>query len=137
LNIRITWEDNHIIRYDFPELWSWEDFFKTQSVTQQLIEKESTHPIGVILNIPHNIIIPPQSVANAHQLLQQFHTVVDVIVVAGGNTVVRALVNVINRTYWRDSNRFLHMTDNLEEAREFIAQQHQQNNSSNNDSPKT
>lgn len=122
MNIRITWENNTTLRYDFSEIWSWEDLFKAQLLAQGMIEQQAVHPVGVILNIPHNIIVPPQAVANTHQLLERLHAMVDVIVVVGGNTIVRALVNVVNRTHWRDSNRAVYITDNLEEARLLISQ---------------
>lgn len=122
MNIRITWEDNNILRYDFPEIWSWDELFKVQVYAQSLINQHTDKPIGIILNIPHNTIVPPQAVTNVHQVLERLHTLVEVIVVVGGNTIVSALVNVVNRTHWREKKRSIYMKDTIDDACLFIAQ---------------
>lgn len=122
MNIRITWEDNNILRYDFPEIWSWDELFKAQIYAQSLINQSTDKPVGVILNLPHNTVVPPQAVGSTHQILERLHTLVDVIVVVGGNTIVSALVNVVNRTHWREKKRSIYMNETLDEARLFIAQ---------------
>jgi len=84
MGIQVVWDDDakRMIRYNFDERWSWDEFFAAREGAIRLIDTVS-HKIGVIMDLPPNIEVPPNVLTNVRSALRTKHpnTVVIVFVI--------------------------------------------------------
>jgi hypothetical protein len=121
MKVSVRWDnaEQTIIRYDFDDLWSWEDFYSTQRIGQEMINQTThCHPIGTLFVMPHPTM-PQNILSNTRTGMSTKHPRVFLIVVVSRNRYVKMLYEILIKLYRPLANEMVR-TDTLEEARELL-----------------
>ena len=113
MTIKVEWdnEEQTIIRWTFPEEWTWDDYYSALHISRQLCG-QVTYMVDVIVDMQANQSIPNHVFTHAKNAVQTSSLNVGVIVVIGVHPLLRSAYNTFKRLYdkmTRSSRRELHM----------------------------
>ena len=122
MGIRIEWgnAEKTVLYYHFDSVWTWDDFF---SAKREAYDEIATvpHKVGVILETPPDVRIPPSMLSNARSALQNKHPNTEIVVIVIRQQFLRTMINVLLRISVIAA-RSLQMAANGDEALELVAQ---------------
>lgn len=121
MSIILSWHDDAktMLRYDFPESWTWQDFYQAFRTGTSEYTATVDHPVDILIHLPEGGKLPASghAISNARRALKEKSPNLNRIVVVGGNALVKAMVNVLSRVYQR---QFL-QADTLAQAEAMLA----------------
>jgi len=118
--INVVWDDDlqTILRWDFEQDWTWEDFHAAfdQSVKIAGSKKER---VDVIPYLAQSKLVPPNTLMQFNRVSRLSPPNTNLIVITGGTTLVNAMISMFRSVYrvntWRTAAT-------LEDARAIITQ---------------
>ncbi len=120
MSITVCWDDDDahtIIRWDFAEKWSWDDFHEAFRISMEM-GQHSLHRIDVLANATKSPHIPLGALAEFRRLDEQLPPVVKLIVVAGSSPFTRSMIELFGKIYRAQSWR---TAKSVDEAHLIIA----------------
>ncbi|MEO8609145.1 MAG: hypothetical protein ABI690_14745 [Chloroflexota bacterium] len=124
--INVAWdtEDQTIICYHFSEHWTWEEFFEARN---QVLEQIDTvaHKVGVIMDTPPNIILPPNVLTHSLTSLRHMHPNTAIVVFIAGKSFLNMMVSMMAKMSRLSTNNII-VAANLDEARAIITKRLQE-----------
>jgi hypothetical protein len=120
MGINVLWDDSEkrIIRYDFDEQWAWEDFFAAKKQAYKMIDG-FTHKVGVIMNAPPNVALPPNLLSHASSALRNKHPNTLIVVFVITKPFLRAMINTLGKVS-RSIADSVTIVSTLDEARTVV-----------------
>lgn len=120
MGITVLWDnpEQTIIRYAFDRQWTWNDFYAAKTQTDEMIEAVQ-HPVGVIFELPANVLIPPNALSHGKEFIDSRHTNLYLIALASPSTFLRTLFTMFRQVYPAAAKR-VNMVTTLEEARTLL-----------------
>ena len=121
MGIRIEWgnEDRTILYYRFDPRWTWDDFFTAKRDAYDRIEAAG-HRVGVIMDSPPDVQLPPNLLTNMRSALHNKHENTEIVVVVIRQQFLRSMINVLLRISIV-ATRTMQMAANGDEALEIVA----------------
>lgn len=121
MTIEVIWDDEQqtVVRYIFPEAWTWEEFFAAVDTAKAMID---TAPgwVGVIMDGPTRTMkVPPNMISNTKQVLSRTHPKTKIVVVVINNPFINVMVTTLSRISGM-RGRILVSTEDLNEARRMV-----------------
>ncbi|MCL4256098.1 MAG: hypothetical protein KJ043_20240 [Anaerolineae bacterium] len=118
MGIAVVWDDDEktIIRWDFDEKWTWDDFHEAFRISMEMGEK-LTYRVDVIPNATQSPHMPVGALAEFKRLDSQLPDIVKLIVVAGTSAFTRSMIELFGKIYRAQSWR---TAPSLDEARRYI-----------------
>lgn len=118
MGIQVVWDDEAqtIIRWDFDEKWSWDDFHAAFRVSLEM-GKGISHRLDVIPNSTKAPQMPLGALSELRRLDSQMPATVKLIVVAGTSPFVRSMIELFGKIYRVQS---WHTAKTVNDAREYI-----------------
>ncbi len=123
MSIDVSWDDDTrtIIRWDFGEKWTWEEFHEAFRRSNEMNDDRS-YRVDVIPNAANSPHMPLGALSEFRRLDDQLPSNVKLIVVAGSSPFTRSMIELFGKIYrvqsWRTAK-------SLAEAREHIARDRQ------------
>jgi hypothetical protein len=96
MGIRVQWDDatKRMIRFDFDEQWSWEDFFIAKKESYMMIDAES-RKVAVIMVAPHTMSLPPNMLTHGLSALRSKHINTHFVAFVVTNSFLRAMITTM------------------------------------------
>ena len=119
--IRVMWDDaaRRIVRYDFDEQWTWEDFFAAKKQAYTMIDSVAQN-IAVIMLAPHNVSLPPNMLTHGLSALRNKHPNTILVVFVITKPFLRAMLTTMSKIS-RLAESSTIVVSTLEEARALAA----------------
>jgi hypothetical protein len=129
MNIQVVWDDEakQIVRQTFPQRWTWDDFFASRERSFQLIDTVS-HKVAVILDLPPDMVLPPNVLTHIRSALRTKHANTLVIVFIMATPVLRTMMTAIKSVAYLAPVHLEH-APTLDEARAIAYQRLRQHSS--------
>ena len=123
MGIAVCWDDDEktIIRWDFDEKWTWNDFHEAFRISMEMGEN-LTYRVDVIPNATKSPHMPIGALSEFKRLDNQLPSIVKLIVVAGTSAFTRSMIELFGKIYRAQSWR---TASSLDEAREYILKDRQ------------
>lgn len=123
MGIAVVWDDDEktIIRWDFDEKWTWDDFHEAFRISMDMGEN-LTYRVDVIPNATQSPHMPVGALAEFKRLDSQLPDIVKLIVVAGTSAFTRSMIELFGKIYRAQSWR---TASSLDEARRYIIRDRQ------------
>jgi hypothetical protein len=120
MGIQIMWDDEakRVIRYRFDERWSWEEFFAAKKEAYNQIATVP-HKVGVIMDAPPNVIMPPNMLTHALSALRNKHPNTLILVFVLTRPFMRAMINTLVQVS-RLAAASIELASTLDEARAIV-----------------
>lgn len=121
MSIVVHWDDEEqsIIRWEFGEKWSWDDFYAAFDQSLQMAQTVD-HRIDVIPDLTRSTWVPPNALTNFNRIQRQMPSNTHLIVITGGSRFDNTLITTFKAIYrintWRTAST-------LDEARNIIQQE--------------
>lgn len=117
MGITVNWDNpaKTILRYDFDERWSWEEFFVAKKQAYTMIGTVS-HKVGVIMNAPPNVTMPPNMLTHSLSALRNKHPNTLVLVFVLTRPFMRAMISTLGKIS-RLAASSIELATTLDEAR--------------------
>jgi hypothetical protein len=121
MGIRVQWDDaaQKIIRFDFDEQWTWEDFFAAKKQSYNLID-EVARKVAVIMVAPPNMVLPPNMLTHGLSALRNKHTNTYLVVFVLNNSFLRTMLSTMAKVS-RLAESSTSVVSSLDEARALAA----------------
>lgn len=118
MSIVVYWEDEAqtIIRWDFDEKWSWDDFHEAFRISLVMGENIQ-HRVDVLANAVKSPNMPMGALAEFKRLDRQLPAFVKLIVVAGSSPFTRSMIELFGKIYRAQSWR---TATSVDMARDYI-----------------
>ncbi len=118
--INLSWDDQECkaLMYQFPEQWTWEDFYNVKTEADKLLD-EVNHNVVLIFDMTTTRSIPSGVLAQARWLISRAHPRGTPIVLVGTNLVIQAMLNLVNK-FNLSANDLLKAVATVEEARNYV-----------------
>lgn len=118
MGITVHWDDDAqtIIRWDFENHWTWDEFREAFDESRRMIEN-ITHRVDVIPNVTQTPHLPIGALAEFKRLDRQLPDTVKLIVVAGSFALARPIIALFKKVY---RARSWHTAESVEAARAYI-----------------
>ena len=123
MGIQVTWDDKAkgILRYDFGENWTWDDFFAAVSTAKALID-EVPGLVGIIMNTEaERMQYPPNMLTNMRKALSGKHPRTRIIVVVAKNQFLLVMLNILSQITGV-SGKAMRAANDLPEARKLVSE---------------
>ena len=119
--IRVIWDDasQRIVRYDFDEQWTWEDFFAAKKAAYNMIDANA-RPVAVIMAAHPNMTLPPNMLTHSLSALRNKHPNTLLVVFVITKPFLRAMLNTLSKIS-RMAESSTVVVSTLEEARAVSA----------------
>jgi hypothetical protein len=119
--IHVMWdnEDQTIFRYQFEERWTWDEFFDARDQALAMIDTVS-HKVGVIMDAPPNIKLPPNLLTHSLSSLRHIHPNTVILVFIAGQSFLSMMVSMMAKMSHMTAGNLV-VAANLHEARAIIA----------------
>lgn len=120
MGIRVEWDnpDQTTIREIFDPCWTWDDFYAAKSLVDRMIETAG-HTVSVILDMPANVMMPPDALSHGKHYVDTAHPDLCLIVIACSNQLLQILYDLFGRVYPSTSQR-VRMVRRVDDARELL-----------------
>jgi hypothetical protein len=118
--IKVVWDNpqHTIVRYIYDEKWTWDEFFQAREEAVALIDTVD-YKVGVIMDAPPNVQLPPNILMHAKNVLQGRHENTVIVAFVATRPFLRAMFKaLVQITRGRESTIVL--CANVDEAREVI-----------------
>jgi hypothetical protein len=121
MGIKIQWDDaaRRIVRYDFDEQWTWEDFFVAKKQAYAMIDAVA-RKVAVIMVAPNNVALPPNMLTHGLSALRNKHPNTLVVVFVITKPFLRAMLSTMSKIS-RLAEASTVVVFTLEEARALAA----------------
>ena len=121
MGIKIQWDDaaRRIVRYDFDEQWTWEDFFVAKKQAYAMIDSVASK-VAVIMFAPANVVLPPNMLTHGLSALRNKHPNTLVVVFVITKPFLRAMLTTMSKISRLAESSTVVVTT-LEEARALAA----------------
>ena len=122
MGIHIEWDNqtHSTIRQIFDQHWTWDDFYGAKRRVDAMID--TVHqPVGLILDMPPNVVMPPNALSHGKQYIDTEHPNLCLIVIVSTNQVLQTLYNLFGKVYPIATHR-VRMVASLDAARNILAQ---------------
>ena len=121
MRIEVSWDnaEKTIIRYDYGEDWTWEDFHDANQKSNRMAASV-THIVDLIVDFTHGSPPPAGSLGRFRKAMEDAPKNRGIIVIVGGSFFINSLVAVFSRIY-RALGRRLMTAGTVEEAQVRIA----------------
>jgi hypothetical protein len=121
MGIRVQWDDlsKRMIRFDFDEQWTWEDFFVAKKESYNLIDSVG-RKVAVIMVAPHNMSLPPNMLTHGLSALRNKHANTHVVIFVMTNSFLRAMITTMTKVS-RLAQSSTSVVSTLDEARALAA----------------
>lgn len=121
MGIRVQWDDaaQKIIRFDFDEQWTWEDFFAAKKQSYNLID-EVARKVAVIMVAPPNMVLPPNMLTHGLSALRNKHRNTYLVVFVLNNSFLRTMLSTMAKVS-RLAESSTSVVSSLDEARALAA----------------
>lgn len=118
MSIHVCWDDDAktIIRWDFDEKWSWDDFHIAFRTSLDM-GKDIAYRLDVIANVTQAPQMPLGALSEFRRLDSQMPPTVKFIVVAGTSPFVRSMIELFGKIYRVQS---WHTAKTVDDARAYI-----------------
>jgi len=119
--IRVEWdnEEKTTLRHIYEGHWTVKEYYELINENARLIE-EAGQVIDIINDLRNTVHMPPDMVPGIRYAINHRHPNEGVNVIVAANTLVRLLVEAVNKTTRLPTSQVLHVST-LEEAHEIIA----------------
>jgi hypothetical protein len=127
MSITVRWDDEDekkIIRWEFPEMWVWDDFYGALQLSRALT-REVKYVVDVLVDMSKAKMLPKNVLTQTQVTLQTSPLNIGVVVVVSINPLVRAAFNSFMRLYknaMRSSSREIMIVSMEHKAYEIIAE---------------
>jgi hypothetical protein len=123
MSIVVNWDDDAhtIIRWDFAEKWSWDDFHEAFGTSMEM-GQYSAHRIDVLANATQSPHMPLGTLSEFRRLDEHLPPPVKLIVVAGSSPFTRSMIELFGKIYRAQSWR---TAKSVDEAHLIIARDRQ------------
>ncbi|MDX2075642.1 MAG: hypothetical protein SFZ02_04380 [bacterium] len=123
MSIDVSWDDEAktIIRWDFSEKWTWDEFHEAFRVSIEM-NIGINYRVDVIPNATQSPHMPLGALSEFRRLDEQLPKNVKLIVVAGSSPFTRSMIELFGKIYRAQSWR---TAKSLAEARDHIARDRQ------------
>lgn len=127
MSITVRWDnedEKHIIRWEFPESWVWDDFYGALQSSRALM-REVKYVVDFLVDMSKAETLPKNVLTQTQVTMQTSPLNVGVVVVVGVNPLVRAAFNSFMRLYKnriQSSSRDIVMVSIEHKAYEIIAE---------------
>jgi hypothetical protein len=119
--IKVMWDDTaqRIVRYDFDEQWTWEDFFAAKKQAYRMID-EVARKVAVIMTTPTNVALPPNMLTHGLSALRNKHPNTLVVAFVITKPFLRAMLTTMSKVS-RLAESSTVVVSTLDEARALVA----------------
>jgi hypothetical protein len=121
MGIHVEWDNqtHTTIRQIFDQHWTWDDFYGAKQRVDAMID--TVHrPVGLILDMPPNVVMPPNALSHGKQYIDTEHPNLCLIVIVSTNQVLQTLYNLFGKVY-PVATYHVRMVANIEAAREIVS----------------
>jgi hypothetical protein len=120
MGIIVDWDNSAktIVRYEFDEQWGWEEFYVAKKRAYTLINTVS-HKVGVIMNAPSNVQLPPNMLTHSLSALRNKHPNTIVLVFVLTKPFLRAMISTMGKIS-RTAASSIELATTLDEARTIV-----------------
>jgi hypothetical protein len=97
--IEVSWtnlNNQEVLQYRFPNLWTWEDFYKAQRKIDKMLEL-SSQSIPIFFDFRSSSYLPPGMLREMSNIIETWHPRGTPLVVVGGNQIVQNAFSVTAR----------------------------------------
>jgi len=97
--IEVTWTNlgnQDVLQYRFPNLWTWEDFYKAQRKIDKMLDL-SSQSIPVFFDFRNGSYLPPGMLREMSNIIKTWHPKGTPLIVIGGNQIVQNAFSVAAR----------------------------------------
>ena len=127
MGIEVVWdnEEKTIIRYDYGSAWTWEDYWAASQSAREML-KTVAYEVDIIANFEAGMRPPLSAISHFKQSLDTTPENLGVVVVAGRDDLLKALVSIFNKIYDQFRLTVL-IASSLDEARAILAERRARN----------
>ena len=124
--IQIVWDDSdrHIIRYDIPSDWTWEQLYNARQAVYEWMDESPHEVVYSIANfVDDKVTIPKGMMGHFDELTSYSHPKAGLMVVVGAGRMMRVMFSGFKRLFVTATGRPLDFAyaDDLKAARQIIA----------------
>ncbi len=121
MGIRVQWDDpsKRMIRFDFDEQWTWEDFFRAKKESYNLIDSVG-RKVAVIMVAPQTMNLPPNMLTHGLSALRSKHINTHVVIFVITTSFLRAMITTMTKVS-RLAQSSTSVVSTLDEARALAA----------------
>ena len=123
MGVKIAWDNDEktIIRYDFSDPWTFEEFHEAMGLDDALFDSVD-HKVHMLFNMMDVRSAPPNLLAKLPQILTEINPRLGVVVIAESYTWVKSIAEIFYKVYGRSIEGFsgLKMARSLDDARQII-----------------
>jgi hypothetical protein len=97
--IEVSWtnlDNQEVLQYRFPNLWTWEDFYKAQVKIDKMLDI-SSQSIPVFFDFRNGSYLPPGMLREMSKIIDTWHPKGRPLIVIGGNQIVQNAFSVAAR----------------------------------------
>ncbi len=120
MSIRVRWynDDQQILVAQFTSRWTWNEFFRAKATLDNMLDTIN-QPTHCIVMFPSDVILPPDSLRNGKHALETKHPLLEHIVVAKSNILIKTVYKMVLRQH-PQVETFVTLTETKDHAVEFI-----------------
>jgi hypothetical protein len=120
MGIHVEWDnqDHTTIRQIFDQHWTWDDFYATKHRVDEMIDAVH-HPVGLILEMPFNVVIPPNALSSGKHSIDTEHPHLYRIVIVSTNQLLQTLYDLFGKVYPL-ATQHVYMVEDMDKAREIL-----------------
>lgn len=118
INVRWDDEDYRALLYEFPEHWTWEDFYNVKVQADELLDTVD-YNVVLIFDMTTTRSVPAGVLAQARWLISRAHPLGKPIVLVGTNLIIQAMLNLVNK-FNLSAGDLLKAVATVEEARDYV-----------------
>jgi hypothetical protein len=120
MGITVDWDNTAktIVRYEFDEQWKWEEFYVAKKHAYTIINTVP-HKVGVIMNAPPNVQLPPNMLTHSLSALRNKHPNTVILVFVLTQPFMRAMISTMGKIS-RMASSSIELATTLDEARAIV-----------------
>jgi hypothetical protein len=120
MGIVVDWDNSAktVVRYEFDEQWTWEEFYVAKKQAYTIIDTVS-HRVGVIMNAPPNVTLPPNMLTHSLSALRNKHPNTLILVFVLTRPFMRAMISTLGKIS-RLGASSIELATTLDEARAIV-----------------
>lgn len=126
MTITVYWQDSaqSIIRYDFPAIWTWDEFWAAFKLAYDMGGQVS-HRIDIIVNLRESQIVPSNALTNLRAISEQQHAHARLSVIVTSVRFLHVLYGIGKTVYPKVQQHFV-ICETLEDAERIVVQSREQ-----------
>lgn len=125
MGVKLSWDNKEktIIRYDFTEPWTWDDFRAALDADDEMIESVD-HVVHLLYDMMNIRSAPPNMLAKLPQIVNVINPRLGLIVIAANYVWIQSIGEIFYKSYGRsiEGLKGLKIARSLDEARQVIAE---------------